>query len=91
MCGLPAGMHIAVGAVQPRRHFQHGDILRRLEMAGAARLNRIIDGFAQHHRHPADLQFRAGAHQQICALRALAIRLGRACTWCGSCSGPVAV
>ncbi len=58
-------MHITIGAIQTGRHFQHGDKLCRFKMPAAAGLDLAVGGFAQHHRHPADLQFRTGAHQQL--------------------------
>jgi hypothetical protein len=66
---IAGGMHVAVGAIQPRRHVEHAHRGGRLEVSGLAGLDARIAGFALHHRQPADLQFGTGGEQQVGAAR----------------------
>ena len=63
-------MHIAVRAIQARRHFQLAHIVRRLEITGLVGLNIGVAGLPQQNRQPADFQFRAGTHHHIRGARA---------------------
>ena len=62
---IAAGMHIAVGAIQARRHFQLAHIIRRLEITRLAGLDSGVAGLAQQNRQPADFQLRSRAYQHI--------------------------
>ncbi len=53
-------MHVAFGAIEPRRLVEQGDVRRRLEVSGLARLHLRVAGLLQDQRKPADLELGAG-------------------------------
>ena len=62
-------MHVAIGTIKPRRHFQHTHRSRRLEVTGLPRLYSRITGVAHHHWQPADFKLCACRHDQISIAR----------------------
>ena len=87
---IAGGMDVALGAVEPRRLLEQMHIARRVEGAGLSGRDlalpdccRIIGS--------QPISSSAPSHTVMSAVRALAIRLGRAWIWCGSCAPVVAV
>ena len=63
-------MHVAFGAVEARRLFQHRHVARGLEVAGLARLDLRIARLLRDQRQPADLELGAGGDDEIGVARA---------------------
>jgi hypothetical protein len=63
-------MDVSHGAIDRRGHLQQVHQRRRLEIAGAARLDLGVARVLQQHGHPADLKIGAGRDHQIRGARA---------------------
>ena len=70
MCGSPARVYVALGAIQAHGLVAQRNEPRRLEVAGLARLNLWIAGLLHDERQPSDLELGAGGNDQIGAARA---------------------
>ena len=66
---IAAGVHVALGAIEPRRFLEHRHIARRLEIAGLAGLDRRVARLLRDEREPADLELGAGRDDEIGAAR----------------------
>ena len=70
MCGSPAAVHIAVGAIEPRGLVEQGHERRGLEVTAAVPAAPRISSLLQHERQPADLELGAGRDDEVCVSRA---------------------
>src|SRR5918993_583004 len=67
---VAGGVDIALRAIEARGLLDQLDMVRRLEIARLPGADRRVAGLRLHQGQPADLQLRAGAHQQVGAARA---------------------
>ncbi len=62
---IAVGVDVPLGAIEPRRYLQHRHVVARHQVPRLSRLNPAVGSLTKNQRQPADLEVRAGAHEQL--------------------------